>query len=136
MNTKLKVSVFTALAALLLSVPSVKDMSTLTEITKPHQGVYRLNEFRFGGEDIVERFETSSIELKRNGQAVFVLNDTNRGRKEVTGEYSLNEESGELILTIQLFGTTLKKQAYLKNGLLTITHVQDGRTIYSEFKRN
>lgn len=136
MNTKIKLSAFAMLATLLFAFPNVQKMSTLTQITKPHQGVYRLSEFRYGGVDLTEKYDEMSVELKRDGEAISILSDGRGVRKELSGKYRFQEKNGEITLVFSVLGKTVEVAGKIQNGKLIFAQAHNGKTVYAELERN
>ena len=110
---------------------SVKDMGTLSDLTKPYAGLYECKTITLGGRELKEDFSKLLLELKSNGTYVFSYEGINGERNKQTGEYSASDREGKITFTP-------KEQKYprtysMQKGVIYINHIYGGKHLHAEF---
>ena len=109
----------------------VKEMSSLSDLTKPYAGLYECKTLRLGGKECKEDFKKLCIELKSDGTYEFYYKDLNGEQKRETGEYAADGGAAKIVFTP-------KEQKYprtyaLRKGVIYIDHVYGGKHLHAEF---
>ena len=114
----LKSSLLAGLISLLWLFPSLRE-SSLTDITKPHLGIYECTEAKLGENDYLDRFSYIHLELKTGEDFVLYYQEKSGEKKQEMGNYSYDREKGTLMLIGGANGC-FKREFPLKEGILTI----------------
>ena len=119
-RTVLKSSALAGLISLLFLFPWLGwvKSSTLTDISKPHLGVYECKQARLGDTDILDRFSYIKLELEEEDFTLYYQEKEGASKKE-TGKYRYDKEKQTLIMCADEFAF-IKKEFPLQNGVLTV----------------
>ena len=118
-RTTLKSSLLAGLISLLWLFPSLRE-SSLTDITKPHLGVYECTEATLNDNDYLGRFSYIHLELKTEEDFILYYKEKEGEKKQETGKYSYDREKETLTLIGGANGF-FKREFPLKEGILTIS---------------
>ncbi len=86
-------------AALSFTACDAEEMGTLGDLTRPYAGFYECEEIALGGEDMTEKFEKLSLELRHDGSYALSYRMTDGNEGGYTGSYSIDEEKGRITFT-------------------------------------
>ena len=121
-----------ACAALLCGC-DVGEMSTLPELSKPYTGVYECTQLTLGGEDTLDRFEFVRLELKADETFALTYRTAEGGEGGVEGEYQMDAERGELVLTKKTALRTMTYVFAVENGAIRGDMNLNGELLHAEF---
>lgn len=76
-----------------LSGCSVKEMSSLTEISKPYAGLYECESLMLGGKEMSESFEKLYLELSSDNTFELIYRGAEGKKGGYNGRYEYNEEA-------------------------------------------
>lgn len=130
---KLKSSLLAGIVTLLLLFPNFRTGS-LTDITKPHLGVYECTEAKLGDADYLDRFSYIHLELKTENEFVLHYCQKSGEKRQESGKYSYDREKEKLTLIGGENGF-FKREFPLKEGILTISVRIGEQTLSLKFEQ-
>ncbi len=110
----------------------VQKMSTLSELSRPHAGVYTCEEVRFGGETL-EGY-TLSLELEYDGSFTLSYHSKDGSFDEWAGTYTVDETAEEITMSAKRGSETLSRTYRFEGGVIYIDENFLGRTLLAEFR--
>lgn len=127
----MKLSIVSALSALLLSFSSLKSGS-LTDIAKPYLGEYRCEMATLGSNNCLEQFKDVILELKDENtyEIRYQLKNGYKGAEE--GKYVYDKEKQTLTLTLGKV-EQWKREVPIKNGKIYISVPLGDTLLYLRF---
>ena len=121
------------LCAAVLCGCDVREMSTLPELSKPYTGVYECTQLSLGGEDTLERFEYVRLELKGDETFALTYRTAEGGEGGMEGEYKMDVERGEVILTKKTLVRAVSYVFAVENGAIRGDMNLNGQLLHAEF---
>ena len=121
------------LCAAVLCGCDVREMSTLPELSKPYTGVYECTQLSLGGEDTLGRFEYVRLELKGDETFALTYRTAEGGEGGMEGEYKMDVERGEVILTKKTLVRAVSYVFAVENGAIRGDMNLNGQLLHAEF---
>lgn len=109
----------------------VKNMSSLSDLTKPYAGLYECKTLTLGSEECKEDFCKLGIELKSNGEYIFFYKGINGETARETGEYQADDGAETIVFTPKC--EKYPRTYALRKGVIYIDHVYGGKHLHAEF---
>ena len=130
---KLRSSLFVGAAALVFSFPALQK-GELTDIAKPYLGVYNCTQAKLSNQDLLERFDDISLELKAKGEYVLYFKEKGEKTKKVKGKYRYDKEKETI--TLRLPNSSFIYRAFpLQKGVLTVSVPYGDKILILQFEQ-
>ncbi len=132
MKNTLKTSILAGISSLLLFISCVKD-SELTDIAKPHLGVYECTQAQLGSLDCLEHFSDVRLELTDEENFTLFYKEKRSERKKVEGKYRYDKERSLLVMEDEKAG--FYREFPLEKGKITVSLPVGGKLLVMLFER-
>lgn len=133
-----KKTIIIILSLLILSLvflAGCEDLSqqSIKSITNPHIATYECVEARYGGDNLLEKFEYIKITLLDDKELEFSFK-SNGEKKSKTFPYTFDSETRELSCEGTVLGCRIMEKVKIEDGEFTVKKILGNKTLIMKFK--